>query len=73
MDDVDGCPTERCSTCKENDHNLYYAGEFLEAILKQLYSRDLLDLPVLEDDLEELSSYLHIKIPNSQIQITRSK
>jgi len=71
LEDKYAYPEYQCSDCKETRKNSYFAADFLTGIVKQLYASDKLDIQLLENDLEELCSYLGVNIPLVDIQIRR--
>jgi hypothetical protein len=59
-----------CKQCAEKETALQEAREYLEGVIEQLYSKDKLDISTLEFNLDELCSFLGVKIgkdlPNIQ-------
>jgi hypothetical protein len=65
------CDSYSCKECQEKDQTLDNAASFLEAIVKQLYSKDTLDRNLLEFQLDELCHYLGVKTVPGDLTITR--
>jgi len=61
---------KECKQCSEKEEALQEAREYLEGVIEQLYSKDKLDISTLEFNLDELCSFLGVKIgqdlPNIQ-------
>lgn len=68
----DQCRPE-CGRCHEKDQTIDNANDFLDEIVKQLYSTDTLNPKKLEHCLEELCYLLQVNFPRSDLQITRTQ
>ncbi len=60
-----------CRKCEEKDQTLDEASEWLQEIVKQLYTKDALDVNHLENCLDELCHLLKVKMNTGDIQIAR--
>ena len=62
-----------CRKCEEKDKARDDASEFLEEIVKQLYSQEKLDVNILEHCLDELCYFFDIKANTGDLQIARQQ
>lgn len=60
-----------CYACEAKDEKLERASEFLDAIVKQLYSRQPLEEVDLEYQLDELCHLLNVQIGAGDLTIER--
>jgi hypothetical protein len=68
------CEDERrCYDCECKEQKMDIAADYLEKIVKQLYSKDNLDVPMLESDLDELCYQLKVKLIDAEMQIQRKQ
>lgn len=66
-------PEKYCSDCEYFSKKISDAREHLEAIVKQLYIKESLDLDLLEHNIDELCHLLRVKIGFGPLQISRPK
>jgi len=69
----DYIPQNTCRSCEENEQKLDCAKEILESLVKMLYSRGVLNLNKLEENLDELCHLLQVKMIPGDLQIERAK
>ena len=67
----DQCRPE-CGRCHEKDQTIDNANDFLDEIVKQLYTPQSLDMQNLCHCIEELCHILDLKMPKSNIQIAQT-
>lgn len=60
-----------CRHCEENEQKLDHAKEWLESVVRQLYSKDKLDCLELENDLDELCHLLGVRMIPGDLTIAR--
>lgn len=60
-----------CKHCDEKQEIIGEAGEWLEEIVKQVYSKDNLDIHHFENCLDMLCHLLNVKMNTGDIQISR--
>lgn len=65
------CQTKECKSCCKKDKAITEAQEFLTEIVKQLYTKEKLDLNIFEHCLDELCSILNVENNPGDIQIAR--
>jgi len=71
--EMDDYPPYECTECDKKMKRMEHAAEFLESIVKQLYTREPLDSVKLDSHLEELCSYLDVKFEYPELEIERKK
>ena len=71
QDDIE--PDYRCRECEEKLTTLETASEYLASVVKQLYSKEDLDVGMLESDIDQLCFLLDIKLIDQEMQIQRKK
>lgn len=62
----------KCASCEKNEEYMEEAHEYLTSIVKQLYSREPINLLELESDLDELCARFEVKLIPGDLQISRS-
>lgn len=62
-----------CTDCEEYETKLDSARDYLSAIVKQLYTEDILDLDGLEEDIDALCNILGVRIGKGDLQIQRKR
>lgn len=72
LDGPDDCYSDDLSfqDVRQMQEDLKYAQHFFEAVVEELFS-DEVRLEKLESHLEELGSYLDVKIPRKPLKITK--
>lgn len=60
-----------CEECNAYELNLHYLTEWFKGVVELSYSSDPLDPIDLENHLDEIAHYLGIKLPTSELQLTR--
>lgn len=64
-------PDYSCYKCDEKQTVIDEAGEWLKTLVKQLYSKEKLDLLEFENNLDELCHLLNIQIGKGDLNIQR--
>lgn len=70
-DEYEPACVQDCPDCLEKDETLSECEKYLKSIVNELYSRDPLDLDLLENHLEDLCHLFRMNIPKEPIQIVR--
>lgn len=60
-----------CRHCEEKEKIIDVAKEYLESIVKILYSSQEIDLLKIQDDLIEICHSFGVEIPKNELRITR--
>ncbi len=66
-------PDKYCSDCDDKQAILDDTIEFMEEIVKQLYSKERLDTNILDHCIENLCYKLNVKPASGQLQIMRKR
>lgn len=61
----------QCKCCQDKDEKHENAKEFFEGVVKQLYSKQDLDISILEHCLDELSYYFDFRINQGDLMVER--
>ncbi len=67
-------PQKECDECRELEQTIDQSADLLKVIIKQLFSKEPLDVAYLESQIDELCYYLGVKpIENEILMIQRKE
>lgn len=64
---------QNCCSCEDKESALKTMKYWFKSIVDQIYSKHSLDSCDLENCLDELSRYFHMRLPETEMQISRKQ